>query len=246
MQAKLIARTTPSTALEMAGIGHNRPVIVQDNLIKHLRNKGRIDDGGVTAQDVICESFADEPATRRIDDGSVTAQDIGSLADLLSRPRAVIKGDELLRDGKKVQALAVLVDGRDPSGNPLLVALHPMNTGALRVTDVRSMFGKDNSMAYVLQSLQDGSMFWMPEKEIGRVKAFTGGLQLPATGASGMTAAATASQPQTDRSDPQPCHGRLVSRPITTMVVSDAAQGKFTSADKTGWQGLTADCPCPI
>ncbi len=94
----------------------------------------------------------------------VMPADIGALPDLLSRPRAVMKH----QDGWRV-----VVDSRDPSGQPLSVALSndTIQSGKerLKVTEVSTLFGTEESARMVVQAIERGDMIYMPQKEIGRL-----------------------------------------------------------------------------
>ena len=210
--ARVISKQQPHGAFEMAGLGRNRPIVMSADDIRHLVNSGHIGP-------------------------EVSSETIGALKDLLSRPRAIIKGTRTdKRSGELIPTYEAIVDSRDRGGNPLLVVLHPRESGALKIAEVRTMYGKTDSLAYVMEHLQNGKMFWMPKEEIGRVKDFTDGRQLP-------KADGSAVPPQTDRSDPTLENKPMVSRPTGPSVLSDAALGKYAQKDNKGWQHLREEVP---
>jgi hypothetical protein len=143
----------PHKALQMFGVGRSSPVTLQADMIRHLNNKGRSNNG-------------------------ITAADVARIPALLDEPRAVIERVTTNKEtGLTKREYAMILDDQNEAGSPMLIALTPaqlkMGQKSVGITDIRTMYGKDESLRYVLQSIADGQRIWMPENEIARVQGFT-------------------------------------------------------------------------
>lgn len=186
---KLVARQLAHPALKLAGLDPKLPVTIDLRLLTHIRKSGH-----------------DE----------VTPEIIGRLADLIAHPRAVIRN--LGQDG--IERHQMLVDARDEMGRPILVALRQselhMRVGGARrsidVYDVRTVFGRNESLRYVLDQLRHGNVVWMADKEIAAIREFTARGTIPLTGR------AAGGQPSTTA--------------IKVIVPGDESLARWTKGDK--------------
>lgn len=151
----------------------------------------------------------------------ISPEDIGALPDLLKRPRAILKHKNGWR---------LLVDSRDGKGNPLSVALtNDLITSGkdrLKVTEVSTMFGKDDSAAYLVKEIESGNVIYMPEKEIGRLLELLSAPQL-----------------RTQAEESQPPTNQISDR--TFNLLSDESLVNFQKDPKGGWASNTTSITLP-
>lgn len=152
---KKVAPALPHPAWLMAGLDGRLPVTIDRRLVSHLRRAGHEE---------------------------VTAGMIGRLADLMAHPRVMIRNEDVDGNGQKITRHQALLDARDEQGRPLLVAVRQSKEGGGDVYDVRSMFGRNESMRYVLDQLRHGNVVWMADKEAAALRDFTGRGTMPRTG----------------------------------------------------------------
>lgn len=144
----------------------------------------------------------------------ITPQDFAALPDLLTRPRAVIA------DGEGINAI---VDARDGKGNPLRVSLNPdkwtSGKQVLKVTEVSTLFGAEDSATYVARAAWENRLLYMPKKEIARLQALQSAASISAK----------------EGGTP---HDTLGSD-LKTIVLSDEALAKFRENPEGNWATLT-------
>jgi hypothetical protein len=147
-------------------------------------------------------------------------EDIAALPDLLSRPRAILRHENGWR---------AIVDARDPRGYPLAVALTRSTIGGIKkvkVTSVSTMFGVENSASVIARGVKDGSLTWMPQKEIGRFLDLLSGTQFP----------------MQEGKTPPPTHQ---GSDRTHFVLSDEAMVNFERDPKGDWAKRTVAITLP-
>ncbi len=168
----------PSTPLRMAGMGSTDKIIARPGFLAHLTNRLR----------------AIEPSL------------IGKIPQMLVAPRALVvnyedaSGNLQSKPGEGYKKrYNILSDQVDAQGRPYLLALQKMDSG-LEVVDLKTLFGRENSLAYVLRSIQNGSFVWAPEKEVDRIKAVTSKEMISSAGKTGAIpgAATQSNQRSTD------------------------------------------------
>jgi len=152
---KKVSPSLPHPAWLMAGLDSRLPVTIDRRLVSHLRRAGHEE---------------------------VTAGMIGRLADLMAHPRVMIRNEDVDGNGQRITRHQALLDARDEQGRPLLVAVRQSKEGGGDVYDVRSMFGRNESMRYVLDQLRQGNVVWMADKEAAALRDFTGRGTMPRTG----------------------------------------------------------------
>lgn len=148
---------------------------------------------------------------------SITPADLAALPSLLSRPRAVVQYGS---DGVRV-----FVDSRDVAGNPLVVALTKTKDGRLKVTEVSTLFGKNESAAYLAQAAWNNKLLYVPKKEMARVQELLSAAPIAVKGAEAPT---TSLEP-----GGAPFPGQ------NTIVLSDEALASFVENPKGKWETLT-------
>jgi hypothetical protein len=155
----------PHASLRMAGLP-KRPIVVSRYFASgHLRN-------------------SEHP--------EITPEVIGKLPAMLANPRIVIKDRAPNRAGEMVDRWQILAAERDNLNRPILVALSPEvqdqagnnlresdpryqaglsgRGAALAVVDMRTMFGREDSMNYVLRNLRQGNVVYMPDQEVAQLR----------------------------------------------------------------------------
>jgi len=144
----------------------------------------------------------------------ISAEDIAALPDLMTRPRAVLSRGSGLR---------VILDARDAKGNPLLVALNPDKwpdgRKVMKVTEVSTLFGADDSASVVLQAAWDNELLYAPKGEVARLQALQSVESISTKGGKAP-------------------HDTLGDDLRNTIVLSDAALDKFKAGDKS-WETAT-------
>ena len=197
---KVLAES-PSAQLRMAGLSTGDKIIVDQGFVRHIEKNDR----------------------------DVPSSVIGSLPSLVMSPRAVLVTYEKTEpvtgkvvdvkyaeeDGykKRINVISSAVDG---DGNPYLIGIRPTPLGA-RVTNLATMFGRKNSLAYVMRSIMKGGFVWTSDKEIARLRDITGGTTL--------------ASPE-GISRPNPVKGAEVMPPpnqAESIVYGNAALGKMLS-----------------
>ena len=195
----------PPVPAQMAGLGRSLPVVLSANMIRHLGNKGRGED-------------------------QVSAAVISKIPSMLKTPRAMIhqKGD--------AESFLFFLDDRSKDGAPLMVVLKrdELKSGnqSVKVTDVRTMYHKDNSMWYLLKAINDGGFVWLDDENAGRVRDFTGEGPIP-YGTNG------AAPPRTPSGAPQR-QGVKVSQTANRTVYGSEALVKFGKGDAS-WRASKVD-----
>lgn len=111
----------------------------------------------------------------------VTLRDIAALPDLLQRPRAVLQ--------HKGGGLQFILDARDAGGNPLLAALNQSSTreGGLKVTEVATVYGWDESASKIVGALQKGNALYLSQEGLDRVRELLSTGTTPAQSADAAT-----------------------------------------------------------
>jgi predicted RNA methylase len=162
----------------------------------------------------------------------IRPEDIAALPDLLSRPRAIMRHGNGWR---------VIADARDPSGYPLAVALTRSTLGGVkkvRVTEVSTLFGVKNSASAIVRGVKDGSLIWMPQKEIGRLL----GLLSQATN---QKLQELPSGPQLPLQDGKPRPPTRLNSDRTYFVLSDESRVNFERDPKGDWRTRTVAITLP-
>jgi hypothetical protein len=159
------------------------------------------------------------------------------LPSLLENPRAVLihKRTEKNKEG---DAIGVIVRERAADSNPILVALRPGvgsdGTKQVKVTDVRTAMGWDQSASRVVEALREGRVGYLPKEEVARVRDLLAGSQSPtAAGQSSnlpnpkpISGTATRGEPVTSAA----FRGRTVSVPSDASLVEYRKTGSIGGA----------------
>ncbi len=120
----------------------------------------------------------------------INPEDIAALPDLIGRPRAIVKNGA---DGWRV-----FLDWRDEEGKPLVAILTNYKGGGMKVTGIDTMFGQDDSAAFIARSLAADDVRYINQWEVARVR----GLIDVATQPSEDLLSAHSKRPTLDRSSP--------------------------------------------
>ena len=156
----------------------------------------------------------------------VTPEVFAKLPDLLERPRAVVRyGDNGLR---------VFVDLRDANGNPFVVALTKTTDGRLKITEVSTLFGKDDSAQYLADAAWNNELLYLPQKEVGRVQ------ELLSTALIAVKEGSQVSTTSLERGSSLGGASGSVLPGRKTIVLSDAALSSFRQNPKGAWETMVS------
>ena len=144
---------------------HNNIPDTPDVLLIH-KPAGALNKGGIYRPVIMNYEHVRHILNKHGNEG-ITAADIGALPESLQRPRAIIKQGE--------GAFAAIVDGRDKKGDPHLVALNngvfKSGKDALKITEVSTLRGKEESASYLAKNLLDGKVTYLANRELANVKS---------------------------------------------------------------------------
>jgi hypothetical protein len=143
----------------------------------------------------------------------ITVSDIGALGDLLTRPRAVIQTNN---------SVVMILDSRDKAGNPLFMAMTKGKTGEFKITEVKTLFGGEESAQVVATALRDGRVLYMRKADMGRLH------DLQSTASIAINPGDGAPNVQT---------------PTSKGILSDRALEAFKKDSKGNWATLTETMP---
>lgn len=196
----MVVANAPSTPLRMAGLQPGDAIVAKRTFLSHLDGRGR----------------------------KIDADLVGRAPLLLANPRAVLVSYE----GQNQELSYQPVDGWqkrynvissqvDEDGRPYLLALHKANN-VTEIVDLKTMFGQNNSLAYVLRAIQGGGFVWMPEKEVDRIKVVTGKASIASAGQAGPAPRSPAATSDRMQSDQRSTGGIVFSTPASVKFMSGA------------------------
>ena len=207
----------PHPSLRMAGLP-KRPVTISRMTVRHIRKQGHVE---------------------------ITPEVIGKIESMLSKPRIVVRDTDLKKnDG--VARFQILAADRDNLNRPILIAMAPEvqdqvgnnlkesdtryeaalkgKGTAMAVDEVRTMFGRADSLNYVLRNLAEGNVIYMPEEEIAQLRKVIAA-EIPPAGKAG--------------------GNPLVSRAKTVSIASDEALKKFSEGNQK-WADYKVEIEVPV
>lgn len=157
---------------------------------------------GLPKRPVVITRFFARDHLRNSEHPEITPEVIGKLPAMLANPRIVIKDRALNKKGEMVERWQLLAAERDDLNRPILIALSPEvqddagnnlpeadrryaaalagRGDALAVNDIRTMFGRQDSLNYVLRNLREGNVVYMPDEEVAHLREVIGAETPPA------------------------------------------------------------------